>query len=226
MIACLALNSGISSLLGKKPAPWCTALLGGHPLGVVMLCRFSVTVLVAGLLSSLSAQAQTARGLGGPVPKPRGYAAAQMANAIPTPPRGYRLAWDDDRLNPMRGLGSATGQVQQDQVWTRDIPAKLVTAPQAAVTFAPNRTAVPAMSASTLPAAQSYVQVGTFAQPANAAGAQSRLSALGLPVSTSKTMRKGRVFEVVYAGPFATPAEARSALATSRNAGFSDAILK
>ncbi|MEI6097476.1 MAG: SPOR domain-containing protein [Alphaproteobacteria bacterium] len=195
-----------------------------------MLFRFFVTVLVAALLSSLSAQAQTARGSGGPVPTQRGYAAThaapQMANAIPTPPRGYRLAWGDDRLNPMRGLGSATGQVQQDQVWTRDIPAKLVTAPKAAVTFAPNRTAVPAMSAATCAAAQSYVQVGTFGQPANVAGVQSRLSALGLPVSTSKTMRKGRVFEVVYAGPFATPAEARTALAITRNAGFSDALLK
>jgi septal ring-binding cell division protein DamX len=164
------------------------------------------------------------------------YAAPRMALAVPAPPPGYRLAWDDDRLNPMRGLGTAAGQAQQDQVWTRDIPAQLVTAPQAAVmqaavpqvtgTYAQPRTSMSTMSAPTRAAAQNYVQVGTFGQPANAAGVKSRLGALGLPVSTSKITRNGKVLQIVYAGPFATPAEARSALATTRNAGFSDAVLK
>ena len=149
------------------------------------------------------------------------------ADAIPKPPRGYRLAWDDDRLNPMRGLGTATGQAQQDQVWTRDIPAHLVTAPQtAAVAYTQSRTTVSTMSTSTRAGAQSYVQVGTFGQPDNAAGVRARLSALGLPVSTSKIIRQSKVLQIVYAGPFATRDEARVAMAITRNAGFSDAILK
>ncbi len=144
----------------------------------------------------------------------------RTTKALPTPPKGYRLAWKDDRLNPLRGLGTATGQAQQDQVWTRDIPARqTVAAPLAAEP----RTIVSTMSAQT---GASYVQIGTFGQPGNAEGVRARLTALGLPVSTSKITSKGRVLQVVYAGPFASSAQAQAALATTRNAGFADAILK
>ena len=30
------------------------------------------------------------------------------------------------RLNPLRGVGTANGQAQQDQVWTRKVPSELV----------------------------------------------------------------------------------------------------
>lgn len=46
---------------------------------------------------------------------------------VPTPPAGYILAWKDDRLNPWRGIGTDQGWADQDQVWTRTVPAKLVT---------------------------------------------------------------------------------------------------
>ena len=165
------------------------------------------------------------------------YAAPRTANAIPTPPRGYRLAWTDDRLNPARGLGTAAGQAQQDQVWTRTVPAYDVNAQPArkgvarlfAATPAPRtpayNTTVSTMSAPAV-ASHGLVQVGTYGQPSNAAGAKARLAALGLPVSTSQITRKGKVLQIVFAGPFATPAEAQSALATTRSAGFTDAILK
>ena len=147
------------------------------------------------------------------------YAApVRITNAIPAPPKGYRFAWKDDRLNPLRGIGTAAGQAQQDQVWTRDIPAKLVPQAQA------GNTGVSTMSA---PAAlASYVQVGTFGLPANAEGAKARLIALGLPVSTSRITSKGQVLQIVYAGPFGSRTAAQAALATTHSAGFSDAILK
>lgn len=148
------------------------------------------------------------------------YTSVQAANAIPTPPKGYRLAWKDDRLNPLRGLGTAAGQAQQDQVWTRDIPARLVAVPQVQA----SSTTVSTMSA---PAARmSYVQVGTFGQPANADSVKARLTALGLPVSTARMTAQGRVLQVVYAGPFADLTQARAALNKTRSAGFADAILK
>ncbi|MBC7477796.1 MAG: SPOR domain-containing protein, partial [Pseudorhodobacter sp.] len=49
---------------------------------------------------------------------------------------------------------------------------------------------------------------------------------LGLPIATSSITRKGHMLQVVYAGPFASPTQAQSALATTLGAGFTDAILK
>ena len=46
---------------------------------------------------------------------------------VPTPPKGYELAWKDDRLNPWRGIGTDQGWADQDMVWTRTVPARLVT---------------------------------------------------------------------------------------------------
>lgn len=45
------------------------------------------------------------------------------------PPPGYRAAWDDGRMNPYRGLGTAAGQRQMEQVWTNTVPRRLVDAP-------------------------------------------------------------------------------------------------
>lgn len=52
---------------------------------------------------------------------------------VPTPPKGYELAWKDDRLNPWRGIGTEQGWADQDQIWTRTVPARLVTRKQVPV---------------------------------------------------------------------------------------------
>ena len=152
-------------------------------------------------------------------------AAVVAIPVIPAPPRGYKLAWKDDRLNPFRGIGTATGQAQQDQVWTREVPAVLVTAAPQTPTVRSTVT-VSTMSAPEAQGNAAYVQVGSFGEPANAAGAKARLKALGLPVSTSKINRNGKVLQVVYAGPFGSAAEARAALGVARGAGFGDAVLR
>lgn len=161
------------------------------------------------------------------------------ANAVPTPPKGYRLAWEDDRLNPLRGQGTAQGQAQQDQVWTRDIPAVLVAqttetqTPQAQAPAARQPAAQVTVSTMSAPEAaqpqatgKQYVQVGSFGLPENAEAAKARLRALGLPVSTAQITRKGKVLTVVYAGPFSGAAAAQQALSAARGAGFGDAILR
>lgn len=151
------------------------------------------------------------------------------AAPVPAPvvvPKGYKLAWDDDRLNPNRGQGTARGQAQQDQVWTRDVPAELVT--QAPTTRA--RVTVSTKSDATAAVPQTgvklYVQVGTFGVPENAAGAKARLAGLGLPTAKGKINQGGRALQIVYAGPFASTADAKAALNAARGAGFGDAFIR
>jgi hypothetical protein len=133
--------------------------------------------------------------------------------------KGYRPAWKDGRLNPLRGVGTEEGQAAQDRIWTRDVPAKLIEQADASgvdvVTAASNR-----------PTAQIYVQVGLFGQPANAKGATRRLSQLGLPVATAKARRGNAVLQAVLAGPFNNTSQANAALRAARQSGFADAFIR
>ncbi|MFZ1468770.1 MAG: SPOR domain-containing protein [Paracoccaceae bacterium] len=65
------------------------------------------------------------------------------------------------------------------------------------------------------------VQVGTFGVISNAEGAAGRLKGQGMPVARAKL--KGGALTVVYAGPFASAADAKAALSAARGMGFSDA---
>lgn len=161
-----------------------------------------------------------------------------VASAGVQVPKGYRLAWKDDRLNPLRGKGTAAGQVAQDQVWTRKVPADLVagaTHPYvvtSAGNLAPQRATATVSTSGTPRApklagtARLYVQVGSFGQPANADRARGRLAGLGLPVAGGKASIKGKAVQVVYAGPFGTASDAQAALAAARRAGFGDAFIR
>ncbi len=161
---------------------------------------------------------------------------------VPVIPRGYTAAWDDDRLNPRRGVGTAEGQYAQDQVWTREVPARLVSdvgkgkkrVVVVSASNAPVKKARVTTSTSTAPkaavvaagSARLYVQVGSFGVPSNAEGARARLSGLGLPVSGGRATIKGKPVQVVYAGPFGSAAQAQAALNAARRAGFGDAFIR
>lgn len=144
-------------------------------------------------------------------------APTDIAAAAPSVPRGYKPAWTDGRLNPMRAKGTAEGQARQDRIWTRDTPMRLVETERRARNADP----VVTMSASGA-AAGLFVQVGSFAQPANADRARARLAALGLPVAQAQA----RGQQVVLAGPFVDAAAARQAQARLRQAGFGDAFIR
>lgn len=193
-----------------------TALCFGGPAG-------GATVAVAAQQAPQAAQAARA--------------AARALENPGKPPAGYRMAWRDDRLNPNRGLGTAQGQAQQDQVWTRKVPARLVTdapggkarvtasasgaqAPQVTTSASGARAAAPAA------AGRFFVQVGSFGVAGNADNARVRLAGMGLPVATGRGSIKGKPVEVVHAGPFATAAQAQAALAAARGAGFRDAFVR
>jgi hypothetical protein len=55
------------------------------------------------------------------------YAVGPSAAITPaTPPKGYKAAWSDGRLNPYRGARTYSGNVQMARLWTEESPARLV----------------------------------------------------------------------------------------------------
>ncbi|MCA0922253.1 SPOR domain-containing protein [Pseudooceanicola nanhaiensis] len=55
----------------------------------------------------------------------------ERANAVQgmSTPKGYRAAWDDDRLNKHRAEMTFNGIAQTDLIWTRDLPRRLIHRP-------------------------------------------------------------------------------------------------
>ena len=148
-------------------------------------------------------------------------------------PKGYKLAWEDDRLNPNRGKGTASGWADQDEVWTREHPARLVaevgkkgTKKVVRKVYVSSKSEPTSGTRKVATAGRSYIQVGTFGQPSNADGASQRLAGLGLPVARSKITKGGKALQIVLAGPFASSADAQAALSKARRAGFSDAFIR
>ncbi|SFR42169.1 hypothetical protein [Litoreibacter janthinus] len=41
-------------------------------------------------------------------------------------PKGYKAAWDDGRLNPLRGVGTTSGKAQMGLVWSNTVPRYLI----------------------------------------------------------------------------------------------------
>ena len=151
---------------------------------------------------------------------------AQVENSAPVMPKGYRAAWTDDRLNPNRGRGTAEGQAAQDQIWTRDVPAQLVTDKAKKKARKKKNVSVSTSNSATESTGRLWVQVGTFGVKANAAGAAQTLAGLGLPTAKSRITKGGKALEIVLAGPFGSATEAKAALSIARKAGFGDAILR
>jgi cell division septation protein DedD len=144
-------------------------------------------------------------------------------------PKGYRKAWTDGRLNPNRAKGTAMGQAQQDQIWTRDVPAQLVATAKGRKVVTPKAYVTSTSNAprQTKPASGRYfVQVGTFGEPANVNRTTARLQGLGLPVAKSRITSKGRNLHIVMAGPFADAGSAKAALSKARRSGFGDAFIR
>ncbi len=190
--------------------------------------------------ASLEAPSGRVVPLGQPSGIGNGSAGARVVDHTAVVPKGYKLAWEDDRLNPLRGVGTAEGQAAQDQVWTRDIPAQPVAEEprQRVVLSAQNAPAQPAAKARVTQSTKSvptetaatggrlFVQVGSFGVSANADGASARLAGLGLPVARSNGRIGGKPVQVVLAGPFGSATEAQAALRAARGAGFGDAFVR
>lgn len=71
-----------------------------------------------------------------------------------------------------------------------------------------------------------YVQVATFGVPANTSRTSARLQAQGLPVHVQHIRTRGRVLDLVLAGPFTDASSAHAALRAARGMGFGDAFFR
>lgn len=171
-------------------------------------------------------------------------------------PKGYRKAWDDDRLNPKRAQMTVEGIRQSDLIWTRTIPRRLfikdtgrvvnnlfpelrypytsMADQNAAMGLTTSSRSKPAAAAAPRKQASAkkatatggrYVQVGMFANEANAQRAAQRIATAGLPARFGTLNKGGKSYRLVMAGPFA-PGQINAAVATARRAGFSDAYAR
>lgn len=135
-----------------------------------------------------------------------------------------------DAATQQRDLGTVTlvqrnGQLQKrivrNKAKARTPTVSTSTAPTAVVPKAPR--AAPQAKATTK---GRYVQVGTYAQPANADAAAQRIVRAGLPARMGTLKRGGKTYRVVLAGPFTSSAALNSGLRKSRAVGFGDAFVR
>ncbi|MFZ5962070.1 SPOR domain-containing protein [Thalassococcus sp. BH17M4-6] len=170
-------------------------------------------------------------------------------------PKGYRPAFDDDRLNRKRANQTVEGYLKTQLVWTNTVPRRLVDrrtgrdvtakypkliypytdyATQKAHTSTKGaaKAAEPRMASRSVPnkpaavAKGRYVQVGTFGVPANAERTARRLQGMGLPVRYGKYSKGGKSYRIVMAGPFSSQSDLSRALSAARRAGFGDAFVR
>jgi cell division protein FtsN len=163
-------------------------------------------------------------------------------------PNGYRaVEREDDRLNPSRGVRTAAGDAQTDQIWQRTIPRSLipleqtppvVTLPEGAVAYsgaapAPTLFRISTRSAPNVAVAQAnpaptatrstWVRVATYKTDAEARQVAQSLASQGLPMRLGTVKRSGKAYRVVLAGPFESSQQTQSALSRVRSAGYSNA---
>ncbi|MGR3631090.1 MAG: SPOR domain-containing protein [Limimaricola soesokkakensis] len=150
----------------------------------------------------------------------RAAAAVPMPDPV-SPPRGYRNAWDDGRLNPNRGVRIV------EQAGAGQVRAPVTAAPVAVPTALVSRVSTRSAPVAPAVAAQGrFVQIGAFAQSANADRAAARLRAMGLPVAHGRVTKGGTEMRIVATGPFADAATLGRVLGSVRKAGYADAFAR
>ncbi len=143
-----------------------------------------------------------------PASNPRGVSQRQV---LPVP-KGYTRVWSDGRHNPNRGLPKASARTAVEPASVRATTARSSSKPTVT------------LSSRTAPAAAShrYVQVGTFADPANARATGQQFMSMGLPVGLAQTSRG----KTVLLGPFTSANALSRGLSAARNAGFGSAYTR
>ena len=150
--------------------------------------------------------------LGGAAAEPR--TGTPRSFALSAPPPGYQLAWDDGRLNPYRGLGTAQGQQAMEQVWTNTVPRRIASVPITTGTQVITRRQAAAAALAARNATPDHTSV------ARVPVTRARLPVADLGVSPSNEVRVGSGHRHVLAGTFQGQGEATSAYAQLASAGL------
>ena len=137
------------------------------------------------------------------------------AIAAPRVPAGFERVWSDGRINPQRGLPTASAP-RTIQHATQPLPQA---APQETVTVAQPPQAEQLSG-------HRYVQVGTYGTRDQAQSIAQTLRSQGLPMRVGLYNQQGREMRIVLAGPFANDRQLQTALNTARGAGFANAFTR
>lgn len=158
--------------------------------------------------------------------------------ATPQIPKGYKPAFDDDRMNPYRNRRTAMGDAQMRLVWTDTVPRRLVeveagqdlylTKAQIEYRKANASKRAKAVKSPTAKSKSSlakyrYVNIGAFTDPKQAEATARKLQRSGLPVRYGKYKKGGKTLKMVLVGPFKTPAQLQNAMSKAQKAGYRNA---
>ncbi|WP_375575670.1 SPOR domain-containing protein [Paracidovorax oryzae] len=164
------------------------------------------------------------------LPMPPRQAASAASRAMASPATAASAA--SPAVAPASAASTASSPTVPGNASARS-PAASAAAPASAPSAASRRTAVPAASrpaapatadrtdSAAVPARKLYINVGLFAEPANAQRAHGMLRGAGIPASTQPiTAADGRELLRVRAGPFTSASQANAAAARIRALGL------
>jgi hypothetical protein len=143
---------------------------------------------------------------------------------LPSIPPGYSRVWDDDRLNPNRGRGTAAGEAQMNAIWTDDVPRQL--RPLATTGAASTGASVDARTPVVTVEPGFFVQVTTAASSTEATALAADLRQAGIPARRGELRRGVSRTPVVLAGPYSSLGAANAGLSDVRRLGYSGALLR
>ncbi len=147
---------------------------------------------------------------------PQTYVASNMPVAVPD---GYKPAWGDDRLNPMRGVRTVGGDAQSAQIWTEKAPRQLigVQLPKQNALVGAKIFGRKGPRTGTL----RYDPVPIYGSPEAAVRGKEVLSTRGAPIAATKSVSaQPASHRYVKVGRFADPAQARNVIIKMQRLGM------
>ncbi len=136
----------------------------------------------------------------------------------PTIPEGFRAAWDDGRLNPMRGWQRPEGIAASEQLWSNTVPR--VGQPESTG----SRIAVTSTDGLRPVSRDGTAQTWRYVGVAEEGGNTAFLSTRGGGAVAAPTPRVSAGGALIQAGVFGNPSNARNAVARLQASGLPAAV--